>query len=401
MRRLLAHSLALLLATAAIAEANDVLVSIKNGKLSVKGDADANQLTIDGTGLQADSLRITPHGGTTVNGLAGAQTFTGFVGGVTIKLGDGDDELGVFQKTLAGKVAINLGAGSDALEIIDATLEGPNKIDLGGGDDAFAVCDSRVESDLTLKIGKGTEGPVVASCGGSLNLAASVDASAFAASDSTFEGALTVKAASGRHAAVIDDTDIAGELTTKNVAYLGLCYSTYASGVKATMPKVLVDTGQARCDSNGIGDAELDVNAGTAVVIASSLIGGPVIVKGNAGFDAVSMAQVNVLGNLAVSLGSGRGEFTLVSATIAGDLVVKSGKGDDAISGTDLLVNGETTLKAGDGTNNLYFIVTQFDGDVLVKTGKGDDTLNFGTLVEFGAGSTIDPGKGTNTVTVP
>ena len=65
MRPLLAYSLAFLLATSSAA-ANDVVVTVKGGALTVKGDADANLLLLDGIGLGTDAIRITPSGGTTV-----------------------------------------------------------------------------------------------------------------------------------------------------------------------------------------------------------------------------------------------------------------------------------------------------------------------------------------------
>ena len=395
MRRLLAHTLALLLATASIASANDVLVSVKNGKLSVKGDADGNQLTIDGTGLQGDSLRITPGGGTTVNGVAGAQIFTGFVEGVSIKLGDGSDDLEVFQKTLAGKVAVSLGKGSDRLRIDDATLGGPSKIDLGGGDDAFAACRSLFESDVTLKLGKGTGGSVQTTCGGSAGSASTSDASVFVTFDSGFAGKLDVKAAPGVHVGVIDDTSVAGVTSSKNVALLALCYASFAD-VKVKMPKILGNFGgEVSCEG---GAHEGFANGNTAMVIVDSPITGVLTSKGNAGSDTVVAIGVSTAGPVTMDQGAGL-NFLLFEDVTMPSLAVKAGKNDDDLFVENTAVAGDVTIKHGDGNNVIDFATSTIGGNLTVKTGAGNDFFERGVTV---AGtSTIDLGKGTNTMAIP
>lgn len=44
--------------------------------------------------------------------------------------------------------------------------------------------------------------------------------------------------------------------------------------------------------------------------------------------------------------------------------------------------------------------MSQFDRDLTVKTGKGNDIIDF-TGAQFLGATDIDPGAGTNTVTVP
>lgn len=395
MLRLLAHSLALLLATTSVASANDVLVAIKNGKLSVKGDADANALTIDGTGLQADSLRVTPSGGTTVNGVAGPQVFTGFVEGVTIKLGDGGDALEVFQKTLAGKVAISLGKGSDRLRIDDATFGGPSKIDLGGGDDGFAACRSLFDADVSLKLGKGTGGNVEATCGGAAGSASTTNASVFVTFDSGFAGKLDVKAAPGVHVGVIDDTSITGVTSSKNVALLALCYASFAD-VKVKMPKILGNFGgEVSCEG---GAHEGFANGNTAMVIVDSPINGVLTSKGNAGSDTLVAIGVAIAGAVAMDHAAGF-NFLFFDDVTMPSLVVKAGKNDDDLFVENTAVSGDVTIKHGDGNNVIDFATSTIGGNLTVKTGAGDDFLERGVTVS--GTSAIDLGKGTNTMAVP
>src|SRR3954471_14027723 len=102
-----------LVSSVSVAAANDVDVAVKNGALVVKRDDDANTLTLDQIGLGTDSMRITPDGGTTVNGAGGAQVFNGLVSGAKIALGKGSDRLTLATATLNGPVKIDLGAGDN------------------------------------------------------------------------------------------------------------------------------------------------------------------------------------------------------------------------------------------------------------------------------------------------
>jgi hypothetical protein len=395
MPRLLVSALVCVLLSASAASANDVRVAVKGGKLSIKGDADANQLTIDGTGLQSDSLRITPAGATTVNGAAGPQIFTGFVEGVAIKLGDGNDDLEVFQKNLAGKVAINLGKGSDRLRIDDATFSGPSTIDLGGGDDAFAACHSLFGSDVTLKLGKGTSGNVQTTCGGSAGSVSTSNASVFATYNSGFAGKLDVKAAQGVHVGVIDDTSIAGVTSSKNVPLLALCYGTFAD-VKVKMPKILgVFGGEVSCEG---GVQEGFANGNTAMVIVESLINGVLTSKGNAGSDTVVVIGVSIAGAVTMDHAAGF-NFVLFEDVAMPSLVVKAGKNDDDLFVQKTAVAGDVAIKHGDGSNVIDFAFSTIGGNLAVKTGAGNDFLERG--VDVTGTSTIDLGKGTNTIAVP
>jgi hypothetical protein len=394
MRRILAHSLALLLLSTSVAAANDVVVAIKGGKLSVKGDADSNFITIDGTALAADSIRITPGGGTTVNGLAGPQIFTGFVEGVTIKLGDGSDNLEVFQKTLAGKVAIGLGKGSDQLRIEDATLGGPSKIDLGGGDDGFAACDALFQSDVTVKLGKGTGGNVSTTCGA--GSASTSNASVLITLDTLFQSGLTLKAAPGVHVGVFDDTAVQGPLSSKNVPLLALCYASFAD-VTVKMPKILGNFGgEVSCVG---GMLEGFANGNTAMVIVDTPVNGVLSFKGNAGGDTLVVIGTQIGGTATLDAGAGL-NFAFLDQVSMPSFLAKAGKNDDDLFVQQTAVSGDVTIKYGAGNNVIDFATdTTIGGNLAIKTGAGNDSLVLGANVV--GTTTIDLGKGTNTQVNP
>ena len=76
------------------------------GDLVIIGDADANELVVDQAGLSAGEFRITPIAGTTINGLGGAQTFSGVTGGIYATLHGGSDRIELERVQVAGDVIV-------------------------------------------------------------------------------------------------------------------------------------------------------------------------------------------------------------------------------------------------------------------------------------------------------
>ena len=69
------------MAVSPTAHAGDVVSKNSGGKLVLEGDDGANVLTIDQVGVPADSLRVTPGTGTTLDGAPTPQVFAATTGG--------------------------------------------------------------------------------------------------------------------------------------------------------------------------------------------------------------------------------------------------------------------------------------------------------------------------------
>ncbi len=397
MRRILAHSLALLLATVAIAEA-DVAVAVKNGQLVVKSNDAESILTLDGTGLPLGSVRATPGGGFTVNGSMAPQVFTGLTdAGAKITLGKGSDVLNIENLVLQGPVAIKTGDGGDVLSIQASTLTSTTKIDVGGGLNLLRVCRADVLGDLTVKLGKGAPGVGFAECEGQFGITAT-DGSGVLFWNVLFAATVTVKGAAAPHVVSMHTFEGLTGVTLKNVRFARLCYGDVIAGpVVLKLANLDGPAGVIECDGGTpTGFAE----GSTAALITDVDLAG-VTAKLGKGGDMLAIFGAMVSGDVTVNFGGGTpNALVFQSVTITGDLVGKAGKGNDDVIANDFLVNGDATLKLGDGGNAVAFTVTRFDRDLTIKTGKGDDFADLGGA-EVDGESKIDLGKGANMLTPP
>lgn len=377
-----------------------ITVEIKNGALLIKGDDAANAFTIDGTGLPADAIRVTPSGGTTVNGVAGPTTFTGYASGAKITLGDGADDVTITDKTLTGKLSIKTGKGSDRLTIDDATLAGPSTIDLGAGDDALSVCDAIFRTDVAVKLGKQTGAAVTTTCPNSGTLGTTGGSVAFV-HHSLVQGALSVKGAAGLHFLAVDRTDVTGPLSTQNVAFVSACYGHVGNQVTVKLPKIVGNLGGAvSCQPDDPSGFNGFAGGNTAVLFTGMEILGGLTAKGNAGGDTVVLIGTNAGGEIKVDLGAAGGQPNsfIVNIGSSGSLVAKGGKNEDRLQVQNFVTVDDVTVKYGGGDNNVTFANSTIHGNLTIKTGAGADFIDTSANVTVDGVTGVDPGAGANTV---
>ncbi len=361
-----------LLLSAANAAANDVTVTVKGGALAIKGDDDANAITLDQAGLGAGSVRVTPSGGTTVNGSGTAQVFDGLVSGAKI----------------------GLGKGSDRLQTLGVTLHGAVKLDLGAGDNAFTFCDTTFDDDVVVKIGKHTGGPVSDTCPGAGNVS-TVGGSVFLIHNADFGGALTVKASSAVHVGVVDDVAVSGPLAFKNVALVGACYSTLSSSVAVKLPKIVGSAGgDVSCEG---GATEAFANGNTAFAMSGTTVGAALAIKSGAGGDGIVVTGSSVQDSMSVAMSGGLNFLFLEGVQVGTEFTAKAGKDDDDFFGDGLLIGDDATVKYAGGANVIDFGTSTIGEDLTVGTGGGNDAITTGN-VTVGGTKTIKSGKGADTI---
>lgn len=135
------------------AHAGNVVSKLSGGKLTLTGDDAVNDLTIDQVGVPADSLRVTPGVGTTVDGNATPQVFAASTGGLKVVLGAEADSLLLQGTMLAGKLEIKAGGGSDDVVIDSTGIAGAVKVDLGVGPNTLTLCSADLQGKLAVKGG--------------------------------------------------------------------------------------------------------------------------------------------------------------------------------------------------------------------------------------------------------
>jgi hypothetical protein len=143
--------------------AGDVLVSVVNGNLLIKGDAEANSIVItageaagtlvvqglDGTNVQFADADPTdppaPETGLVVEGVSGH---------VRVGLGEGDDTVAIHDVQLHRSLTINAGAGNDEVRIGAAE-------DIEGEAPEDAAANVRVGGPVTIRTGEGNDTVIV------------------------------------------------------------------------------------------------------------------------------------------------------------------------------------------------------------------------------------------------
>jgi Ca2+-binding RTX toxin-like protein len=105
--------------------ANNVTATVSSNKLTLAGDASANDIVITLGASGPNSVRIEGRNGTTINGGAAAQIFTGLSKGILAKLGSGADRVLVEGSGFTPLVRLEGGSGNDEymLKMTGASLE--------------------------------------------------------------------------------------------------------------------------------------------------------------------------------------------------------------------------------------------------------------------------------------
>lgn len=116
--------------------AGDVTAQIVNGNLLIKGDNSDNVIAV----TQAGTTITVTGTGTTVNSAATPAVLTGFTGGITMKMRDGNDQVTLTALTVAGKVKFKGGDGDDTLHVTGTSaFQSSFKINMGSGDDTVTL----------------------------------------------------------------------------------------------------------------------------------------------------------------------------------------------------------------------------------------------------------------------
>jgi hypothetical protein len=420
------------------ARANDVLVTVAGGKMTVKGDDDANVIAIDESGM---NVRVTPGGVTTVNGSALPQLFPAANVGLTVALGDGADALTLTSLTITGKVTIKMGEGADTLTVNGADL-GPTKLDLGlndntvtsiglivrgdfavkggkgsdslgfqetiagkmkfglgDGTDALALCDLHVAEGVAVDLGPGMTGSSTKSCGGTFPATASAfEGNSLAVSGVLIDaGGLGVKGGTGNDSFASSLMSIGGDVKISLGNGRGgftMCEVGVTGSVKAKLGKPGISDTTAWCRKGGVYD--VTVTAQTLFVLAEVNVGGDFSVKSSTGNDAGAALLCGFGGVVKLDFGNGLNVANLEAGLFTEDLIIKTGKQDDDVRVAGSQVGGKSVITLGDGNNDLVVAGTAIGGDLTVKAGAGDDTIDVSTAIVGGTKS-VDADGGMNT----
>jgi hypothetical protein len=263
---------------------------------------------------------------------AGFSTYLS--GDLSVKAGDGDNNVVIGATTIMGNVSVTEGNGNNYLQVGDITLDprtGPNLSIHGnlsvaqgdGSDTVFAV--GSIDGNVSMTQGN--------------------------SSDTLFLGSLSFVIINGRFHLIVVPLHVNGNLSTTQ--------------------------------GNGDGDA---------VIMQFDTVGGNLAVnQGNGAFDSYFTLADSIGGNLSVTEGNGDGDsYILQFVTVGRNLSMNQGNGNGDFGSSQVIVAGNASVSQGDGDGDYTEFYSQGDpntigGNLSVTQGNGDgDTINFDGMTVMG-----------------
>lgn len=422
----------------------NVTVSVTSaGNMNVVGDSKGNEILIQSTStgaLQVSSL----DGTTTINGSSSPFTSSAVTGNVAVFMKQGADVVDVgstgMLTTLPKNLFIDTGSGSDTVAIENASIGGSVAIFGGAGSDTFTVGSSSSEAAVSIGgslyiVGGSGSGNTIAvfdanitdnlmifSSGADDQIQVGFDAGLgiigeTAPAHVSVGGNLDIRTPNGDHC--YSQGGIFGRDD------LGALFTAFGSGSFGSS-----DIGQALrndlaflqgwCGGDGGGDGW---NGGGGDGWDGGWNGGGGCNGGggsSSSTEHVSVADVDVTGNVSIHTGNGADQILLGAAPIpsndtseplnlvfgpvnvGGNLHVNGGNGNNTILVDQVSVTGNTGIKTGSGTDDIAVLgnSASFTGTFKINSGSGNDAIAIINGATFQSTVTIKAGKGADVLYV-
>lgn len=348
----------------------DVTAALVRGNLVLTGDVEDNSIVVNQVAGTASYTITSGDGTTTVNGGLDIVTIDDVTRGVRMKMLAGNDQvlfdtavvtgavnidMGVGDDTLtldaitATSLAVTMGAGNDTFTGLALTVTGATKVNLGSGDDTATLGGVFVKTSVTGGAGLDTVTFNQADITGNASVSNSSGGSVVTFADSSITGKASVTSGSGVDTATFTNTTVLRTVTVSS-----------ASGGS---------TFTATGSSLGLGDQALGLPAATVKISSAT------------GVDVVTFDNTALGAKVTTSLGTGDNTVEFINnSTIVGNLAITTGSGVDAVNLSGLAVVGNTTIKTGAGTDLVMVDNSSLNGRTTMNTGAGADTLQMAQL---------------------
>ncbi len=413
----------------------DVGIVVKHGDLRVTGSDGDDVLTIDQFG--PSSFRVQPGAGTTVNGVASAETFDGVDRDVKITLGEGANTLTIQNATLPRDLSVRVGGGVDKVTLSSVTVERHVRLALGAGNNEPTLTDTLVKGRLSIAAGDDVDlvklmnsqviGLVNARLGTTLVNAVYFDACILQSSfsmrtgsandviniyNSTLTGNCTLRLGNGANVAHLSSSEYFGEVREvcgpENPGYNTMTilngatfhrdarfdFGGTGTTINATQAQFVRDWIVTASEDGGVEgmlfgpvtvgrDLRFSLGGGDNVVWAdSAVVGRDLELRGLDGNDRFTLANCSAGRACRVSLGSGANTMKFEKTAIdfsARSLRVASAGDADTIMVDHANVERDVDLLLGAGDNVATLSWLSVGDDLFVRTGDGDDTVTLAT----------------------
>jgi uncharacterized repeat protein (TIGR01451 family) len=199
----------------------NVTAIVKRGTLFINGDKFNNKLRIeDAVPADPNAFRITPVGGTKLNGQSGSFQVHGVrFSAISFGMGDGNDTL-LFEGPLVlpKNLLISLGQGADRVELTNATVKANMSIRADGGDDVVRIVDSLLSGRLDLLMGDGNDHVEIdnSTVQGAAKILTDGGNDDITIVDTLLSSNLEIRTGAGDDQVTIDNSKVSGKTLIKN-----------------------------------------------------------------------------------------------------------------------------------------------------------------------------------------
>ncbi|MBN8601562.1 MAG: hypothetical protein J0M26_11080 [Planctomycetes bacterium] len=363
--------------------AGNITATFIGGNLVLRGDAADNAVLIAQTSANKISITGKSDSGsaTTINGLAGPVVFTGALNSIDADLGGGNDQF------LVGN------SSSDVNKLNDEILTGRAASFSG-----LASARTVVRYGISVRGGNGVDSvAIIADVGGDVYVDLGANNDGIGIQGSVVKGSVVVDGGAGE----LSNFIIRGTSVSNQVVING------GAGVN----RVIVGTSSA----SGLTINTRDSN--DSVDVTSANIANSIVLNTSGGNDSILVSGTAIGGSLRVNAGFGDDSISIDNASIRLDAIILAGVGNDTVQltskkpstgvvATQTVVGWTLLIDLGLG-NDVAVIGSTATGDSAVKvtgfvTLIGSDGVDSLTAwnSQFGNGSTVDMGRGNDTVSL-
>ena len=401
------------------------------GNLLVIGDSKANQITIQDTSgvLQVSSL----DGTTTINGGSGPFIATGFTHDVDVFMNRGDDVVHVGGSgpvtSLPNNLVIDTGPGNDTVDVENTSIGGNLLLFGGAGSDTFSVGSPSNETSVSVGgsvfiVGGSGHGNTIAVF--DANITDDLRIFSNGANDQIQVGFDAGLGIIGVDETATGHVEVGGNLQIKTVG--GEDGFSFGGSEFSDFDRFSTDTswfkGLESSFSSSWGspsfawsDAGKWLSNDLAFLKGWSDDGGFGDFfedHDSSGVAHVSLADVNVTGNVRIHTGSGADQILLGAAplpsgdstsplnlvfghvAIGGNLSVRAGNGDNTILLDGISVTGNTKVATGRGSDQIAVLGNDggYVGTFSINSGSGADKVVIADGANFQSSVSIKLGRG-------
>ncbi|HUO10101.1 MAG TPA: hypothetical protein VM008_17475 [Phycisphaerae bacterium] len=321
----------------------NVVGSVSNGILSLKGDNYNDSIVIDQAGLSGTQVRVSSGDGKTlINGQSASVIFSNITG-LSINAYSGNDTIAINNANITNSVAITGTTGNQIITLTNDNVGGNLSVTSGGGQNSTDIESTQITGTVTVNVGAGYSTSCNPCWGGSSFANAN---EIFTLGNATVNGDLSISNASGETTTTFNNSIAAGNVTVTNGAnsYGGCnfnCHSdchgnTLNSGDSFTM------NGSTIINDLTISNA----SDGNSVDLESSVVIGNVSVSNV----VKSTNQSSFCCNNTYNLASAADSFTMNESLVGADLGISNISDGATATFTNATISGNVSINNGVGS---------------------------------------------------